>query len=52
MTKNTFTKDVREFYFSSYSHYSEVFSIDEDLIYSPEELKDLRKSMMLEYWID
>lgn len=52
MTKNTFTKEVRELYFSNYSHYSDDFSIDEDLIYSREELKDLRKSMMLEYWID
>ena len=51
MTKNTFTKDVREFYFSNYSHYSEDFSIDEDLIYSLEELKDLRQSMFLEYWV-
>jgi hypothetical protein len=51
MTKNTFTKDVREFYFSNYSHFSEDFSIDEDLIFSREELKDLRQSMFLEYWV-
>jgi hypothetical protein len=52
MTKNTFTKDVREFYFSNYRNYSEDFSFDDDLIFSREELKDLRQSKMLEYWID
>ncbi len=51
MTKNTFTKEVREFYFSNFNHYSEDFDIDEDLIFSREELKDLRQSMFLEYWV-
>jgi len=51
MTKNTFTKEVREFYFSNFTHYSEDFDIDEDLIFSREELKDLRQSMFLEYWV-
>ena len=50
MTKNTFTKDVREFYFSNYSHYSEDFDIDEGLIFSGEELKELRRSIIFEYW--
>lgn len=50
MTKNTFNKDVREFYFSNFSNYSEDFSIDEDLIFSQEELKDLRRSMIFDYW--
>jgi hypothetical protein len=50
MTKNTFTKDVREFYFSNFNHYGEDFSIDEDIIFSQEELKELRRSIIFEYW--
>ena len=50
MTKNTFNKEVRENYFSNFNHYSEDFSIDEELIFSREELKELRRSIIFEYW--
>lgn len=49
MTKNSFTKEYRDIYFASYIQYSSDLSIDEDLIFSQEELKDLRKSMVFEY---
>ncbi len=50
MTKNTFIKEVREFYFSNYIQYSGDLSIDEDLISFQDDLIDLRKSTKYEYW--
>lgn len=50
MNKNSFIKEIREFYFSNYIQYSGDLSIDEDLIVIQEDIADFRKSIKYEFW--
>lgn len=50
MTKNTFIKEVREFYFSNYLYLSSDFSIDDDLIYTEIDLINFENTKKYEYW--